>query len=78
MPKPGSKMRKSSIDYAGKLDSIIKCKQREDADFPGVAVGYSIFEAGKNARDTIDLADHNMYKDKRTKENRNLRWDRPL
>lgn len=59
-----------SIDsYAGKLDSILKSRQIEDADFPDVAVGYSIFEADIAARDTIDLADNNMYKNKRTKEN---------
>jgi len=58
-----------SIDsYAGKLDSILKSRQIEDMDFPGVAVGYSVFEAGINTRDTIDLADHNMYKNKRTKK----------
>ena len=62
-----------SIDsYAGKLDSILKSRQIEDADFPDVAVGYSIFEADINAWDTINLADNNMYKNKRTKENRNL------
>lgn len=60
--KPGDRM-----DYADKLDSIVKSRQKEDADFPGVAVGYSIFENGINARNTIDLADYNMYKNKRTK-----------
>lgn len=36
-----------SMDYAGKLDSLIKSKQSEDAYFPGIAVGYSILKVGK-------------------------------
>jgi hypothetical protein len=30
-----------------------------------VAVGYSEFDANKNVQDIIDLADNNMYKNKR-------------
>ena len=52
------------------LDSILRSRQTEDADFPDIAVGYSFFEAGRNTRDTINLADENMYKNK--KEMRSL------
>lgn len=56
-----------SMDYTDKLVSLIRNRQMEDPDFPGVAVGYSQFEAGKTAWETIDMADNNMYKDKRAK-----------
>ena len=58
-----------SIDsYVDKLDAILKNKQTEDEDFPDLAVGYSIFEENTNIRDTIDLADNNMYENKRVKK----------
>lgn len=58
-----------SIDsYINKIDIILKNKQTEDEDFPDLAVGYSIFEENINARDTIDLADNNMYENKRIKK----------
>lgn len=63
--KPGD-----SMDYADKLVSLIKNRQGEDPDFPSVAVGCSNFEAGENAWETINMADNNMYKNKRAKGNR--------
>lgn len=36
-------------------------------------MGFSIFEADIDVRDTIDLADNNMYKNKKTKEIHNGR-----
>ena len=59
--------RDSIERYILKLDSMVKTRQEEDSDFPDVAVGYSIFEASVNARDTIDEADINMYKNKKNK-----------
>ena len=53
------------MDYVGRLDSLIRSRQIEEPDFPDVAVGYSEFDANKNVQDIIDLADNNMYKNKR-------------
>jgi len=58
-------------DYAGKLVSLIKNRQQEDPDFPDVALGYSNFEAGKNVSDIINLADNNMYQNKRINKRTN-------
>jgi hypothetical protein len=58
-----------SIDsYVNKLDAVLKKRQTEDENFPDLAVGYSIFEENTNIRDTIDLADNNMYENKRVKK----------
>jgi len=58
------------MEYTAKLVSLIKSRQKEDPDFPGVAVGYAHFETGKDARETMELADYNMYQDKRAKVSR--------
>jgi len=55
--------------YTGKLNSILKSRKLEDAGFPDIAVGYSILESGVTAREAIDMADSNMYKNKRAKSN---------
>ena len=60
-----SKRPGDSMDYVGRLDSLIRSRQIEEPDFPDVAVGYSEFDANKNVQDIIDLADNNMYKNKR-------------
>ncbi len=63
-----SKKPSDKTDYAAKLVSLIKDRQNEDPDFPGLAVGYCDFEFDKNVQDIIIMADNNMYENKRTKK----------
>ena len=51
--------------YRDNLILTLKRRHEENEDFPNVSVGYAIYDYEKDIQEVVNLADKNMYREKR-------------